>query len=452
MGTNLNVEGSDPGRRTIRKVTLRIFPIVGLLYVFNYMDRSNISYAELGMRDDLGITTATFGAVASIFFLAYVALEIPSNMMLKKIGARLWLARIAISWGLVTVVTGFVNSVTHLYVARIALGIAEAGLFPGLLLYLTFWYRGRERGRAIAMLALAQPIAMILGSMTGGWILDHAHWLDISSWRWVFILQGAPAVLIGIVTLVWLPNRPADARFLNPDERAWLQAEIDKEYTQDGAGGAAQETVRGQLRTLKNRKVLYLAVANFFAACGLYGFSFFLPKIVQQLDPSYSATNIGLLGAIPFLVGAVGMLLIARNSDRTGERRFHVIGLMLLGAVGLGGTIAFRHSPTPALICLSMVAIGVLGYMAPYWALAARVLPREQTAVGLAGINSIAALGGFVSPYLIGKNATADDVTVGLYFPIGCLIVCAVMLAFLKVPRDQRDSGERARPAAGVTA
>ncbi|MDT0437420.1 MULTISPECIES: MFS transporter [Streptomyces] len=445
MGTNLTVEGSDPGTRTIRKVTLRIFPIVGLLYVFNYMDRSNISYAELGMRDDLGITTATFGAVASIFFLAYVVLEIPSNMMLKKVGARLWLARIAISWGLVTVVTGFVSSVGHLYVARIALGIAEAGLFPGLLLYLTFWYRGRERGRAIAMLALAQPVAMILGSMTGGWILDHAHWLDLSSWRWVFILQGAPAVLIGIATLLWLPDRPADARFLAPDERAWLQAEIDKEYT---GRGPAKETVRDQLQALKNRKVLYLAFANFFAACGLYGFSFFLPKIVQQLDPSYSATNIGLLGAIPFLVGAVGMLLIARNSDRTGERRLHVIGLMLLGALGLAGTIAFRHSPVPALVCLSLVAVGVLGYMAPYWALAARVLPREQTAVGLAGINSIAALGGFVSPYVIGKNATADDVTVGLYFPIGCLVVCAVMLAFLKAPRDERDSGDQPRATA----
>lgn len=449
MAAHLDAE--DPaalGSRVTRKVTYRIFPIVGLLYVFNYMDRSNISYAQLGMEHELGITTATFGAVAAIFFLAYVVLEIPSNMMLKKVGARLWLARIAISWGLVTVVTGFVHSVTHLYVARIALGVAEAGLFPGLLLYLTFWYRGRERGRAIAMLALAQPIAMILGSMTGGWILDHVHWADMSGWRWVFILQGAPAILIGLVTLVWLPDRPSDARFLTPVESRWLQSEIDKEYT-DGPGH--KETVRDQLRAMKNRKVLYLAFANFFAACGLYGFSFFLPKIVQQLDPSYSATNIGLLGTIPYLVGAAGMLLVARNSDRTGERRLHVIALMLLGAVGLFGTIVFRHDPVPAMICLSLVAIGVLGYMAPYWALAARVLPREQTAVGLAGINSIAALGGFFSPYIIGKNATADDVTVGLYFPIVCLVVCAVLLAFLKVPRDRQPADAPAAPTtAGV--
>ncbi|GAA3748122.1 MFS transporter [Streptomyces tremellae] len=449
MGAHLNAEDTAAlGSRVTRKVTYRIFPIVGLLYVFNYMDRSNVSYAQLGMEKELGVTTATFGAVAAIFFLAYVVFEIPSNMMLKKVGARLWLARIAISWGLVTAVTGLVHSVTHLYLARIALGVAEAGLFPGLLLYLTFWYRGKERGRAIAMLALAQPVAMILGSMTGGWILDHVHWFDMDGWRWIFILQGAPAILIGLVTLLWLPDRPADAAFLTPAESRWLQAELDREHPGTAARG---ETARDQLRALKNGKVLYMAAANFFAACGLYGFSFFLPKIVQQLDPSYSATNIGLLGAVPYLVGAVGMLLVARNSDRTGERRYHVMGLMLLGALGLGGTIAFRHDPVPAMVCLSLVAIGVLGYMAPYWALAAQVLPREQAAVGLAGINSIAALGGFFSPYIIGENATADDVTVGLYFPIACLVVCAVMLAFLKAPRAPHTDDASALPtAAGV--
>ncbi|GAA3722119.1 NAD(P)-dependent dehydrogenase (short-subunit alcohol dehydrogenase family) [Spinactinospora alkalitolerans] len=214
-----------------------------------------------------------------------------------------------------------------------------------------------------------------------------------------------------------------------------------------GGGNAAAhvaepETFLGQLRVLKDGRVLYLAVANLFAACGLYGFTFFLPQIVQQMDPSYSATNIGFLGAIPFLVGAVGMLLVARNSDRTGERRFHVIALMLLAAAGLFGTIQFRTDPVIALACLSMVGIGVLGYMAPYWALASRLLSREHTAVGLAAINSIAALGGFFGPYVIGVNATADDVSVGLYFPIGCLVVCAVMLAFLKVPRADRPAAE----------
>ncbi|MEU6130728.1 MFS transporter [Saccharopolyspora sp. NPDC047091] len=420
------------GRRTVRKVSSRILPIVGLLYVFNYMDRANISYAQLGMQHELAITTATFGIAASIFFLVYVLFEIPSNMIMKRVGARLWLARIALTWGLVTVLTGFVQNVPQLYGARILLGIAEAGLFPGLLLYMTMWFRTGERGRAIAALALAQPIAMVLGSLTGGLILDHVQWFGLSGWRWVFILQGAPALLLGVLTLLYLPNVPSQARFLSKDESAWLEREISGEYRAE-----EPETFLGQLRILKDRKVLYLAVANLFAACGLYGFTFFLPQIISQLDPSYSATNIGVLGAVPFLVGAVGMLLVARNSDRTGERRGHVVALMLLAAAGLAGTIWFRHDPVPALVCLSMVAVGVLGYMAPYWAMAARVLSREHTAVGLAAINSIAALGGFLGPYVIGINAGEGDVSLGLYFPIGCLVVCAVMLLAVRAPRDE---------------
>ncbi|NKQ52024.1 MFS transporter [Amycolatopsis sp. K13G38] len=423
---------TELGTRTVRKVTSRIMPLIGLLYVFNYMDRSNISYAQLGMQHELAITAAIFGTAAAIFFLAYVVFEVPSNMIMKKVGARLWLARIAITWGIVTGVTGFVHNIPQLYIARILLGVAEAGLFPGLLLYLTLWYRDKDRGRAIAGLALAQPVAMIIGSLTGGLILDHVHWFGLSSWRWVFLLQGIPAVLIGIVVLAYLPNVPSKARFLTREESAWLEGEIAKEYRPE-----EKETFLGQLRIMKDRKVLYLAVANFFAACGLYGFTFFLPQIVKQMDSSYSATNIGFLGAIPFLVGAVGMLVVARNSDRTGERRGHVIFLMLLAAVGLFGTIEFRHTPVIALTCLSMVAVGVLGYMAPYWAMASRVLSKEHTAVGLAAINSIAALGGFFGPYVIGKSATVNNVSAGLYFPIGCLVVCAIMLAFLKVPRER---------------
>ncbi|TQC49976.1 MFS transporter [Rhodococcus sp. WS4] len=429
------VQDSEIGARTLKKVSYRILPFVMLLYIFNYMDRTNISYAQLGMQHELGITVGTFGAVASIFFLAYVVFEIPSNMALKKFGARIWLARIAITWGIVTVIMGFVNSVTQLYVARIALGIAEAGLFPGLLLYLTFWFRSGERARAIAMMAMAQPIAMIVGSFTGGLILDHISWFDMSGWRWVFILQGAPTIVLGLIVLVYLPNRPREAKFLTTQESEWLEGEITAEYQEPDTHAGVKE----QLGAIKNRKILHLAVANLFAACGLYGFTFFLPQIVKQMDPSYSATNIGFLGAVPFVVGAVGMLLISRYSDRTGERKLFVIGLMILAAVGLFGTILFRHSPVLALTSLSMVAVGVLGYMAPYWAMAAQVLTRAETAVGLAAINTIAAMGGFFGPYVIGKNATADNVTVGLYFPIACLLICAVMLAFLKIPKKETE-------------
>ncbi|WP_439378684.1 MFS transporter [Amycolatopsis lexingtonensis] len=431
MTVHTGAAGVAVGRRTVRKVAVRIMPIVGLLYIFNYMDRANIGYAQLGMGKELAIDAATFGAASAIFFLAYVVFEVPSNMIMKRVGARLWLSRIAVSWGIVTVVTGFVASTTHLFIARIVLGIAEAGLFPGLLLYLTLWFRGKERGRAIATLALAQPIALILGSLTGGWILDHAHWLGMSSWQWVFVLQGAPAVLIGVVTFLWLPDKPSDAKFLTKAESGWLQAEIDKEYVPE-----EKETFLGQLRAVRNGKVLHLAFSNLFIACGLYGLTFFLPLIVKQLDPKYSSTNIGLLGAIPYVVGAVGMLLLARNSDRTGERKGHVIALVLVAALGFFGAIQFKSVPALSLISLSLAAIGVLGYLAPYWAMASKVLSKEHTAVGLAAINSIAALGGFFGPYAIGLAATDTDVTVGLYFPIGCLVLSAIMLAFLKVPRE----------------
>jgi ACS family tartrate transporter-like MFS transporter len=428
---------SDVGSRTIRKVALRVMPIAGLLYVFNYMDRAAIGYAQLGMATELGITAATFGIASAIFFLAYVVFEIPSNMIMKRVGARLWLARIAVTWGIVTVLTGFVASVGQLLLARILLGVAEAGLFPGLLLYMTYWFRGRERGRAIAALALAQPIALVAGSLSGGLILDHVHWFGMSSWQWVFVLQGAPAVVLGIVTLFVLPNKPSDARFLTGEEKTWLQSEIDAEYVPETRTG-----LRAELSVVRDRKVLHLAVANLFIACGLYGLTFFLPLIVKQLDPAYSSTNIGLLGAIPYVVGAVGMLLLARSSDRTGERKFHVIALVLVAAVGFLGAIQFKDVPALSLVSLSLAAVGVLGYLAPYWAMAARVLSKEQTAVGLAAINSVAALGGFFGPYAIGLAATDTDVTVGLYFPIGCLVLAAIMLAFLKVPREDRPGVE----------
>jgi ACS family tartrate transporter-like MFS transporter len=426
-------EGAQARHRsaTVRKIAVRIMPIVGLLYVFNYMDRAAIGYAQLGMATELGITAATFGVASAVFFLAYMIFEIPSNVIMSKVGARRWLTRIALSWGVVSVVTGFVASLTHLMVARILLGVAEAGLFPGLMLYLTFWFRGKERARAIAALALAQPIALILGSLTGGWILDHVRWFGLSSWQWVFILQGLPAILISVVTWFLLPDKPVDARFLSEEERFWLQSEIDKEYE-----AKHDESVLGQLGALRNGKVLSLAIVNMLIACGLYGLAFFLPLIVKQLDPSYSSTNIGLLGAVPYIVGGVCMLLLARNSDRTGERKYHVIVSVLIAAVGFFGAIQFKTIPVLSLVSLSLAAIGVLGYLAPFWTLSTAVLSREQSAVGLATINSIAALGGFLGPYAIGITATESDVTVGLYFPIGCLIIAALLLKFIHVPRE----------------
>nr|WP_296766849.1 MFS transporter [Rhodococcus sp. (in: high G+C Gram-positive bacteria)] len=437
------ISENDLGRAVPRKIAARILPVVIVLYMTNYMDRANIGFAQAGMARDIGITTAVFGFASSIFFAAYVVFEIPSNIILKKVGAKLWFARIAITWGIVAVATGMVTTSGQLVGARVILGIAEAGLFPGVLFYLTLWFRRRERVRAIAALAVAQPLALILGSLTGGVILDNVHWFGVQSWRWVFVLQGLPAIAIGIVVLFVLPSTPDKARFLNRREMSWLTDELAKETPDEGHDG-----FRAQLGAIRNRRVLQLAAAQMFIACGLYGLAFFLPLIVKQLNPSYSSTNIGVLGAIPYVVGGVGMLVISRHSDRTGDRKFHVIACVLLAAVGLFGAIQLKHYVVPSLMCLTITAIGVLGYIAPFFAMASEMLPRKSVAVGLAFVNSIAAIGGFAGPFMIGIFATDDDVTVGLYFPVGALLVASVLVALLPERTTSRSPQPRDRTAA----
>ena len=409
------------------KVKRSILPIVFLLYMFNYMDRAAVGYAQLEMSTDLGIDIATYGTVAAIFFVAYVVLEIPSNIIMKKVGARLWLARIAITWGVITILTGFVHSTTQLYIARIALGVAEAGLFPGLLLYLTFWFRTQDRSRGIAGMSLAQPVALLLGSLSAGLILDHVDWFGLMSWRWIFILQGIPPVLIGIWVLFRLADRPREARFLDAAEKDWLEDTISQEYQAED-----DDSMHIELDAMKDPKILYLAFINLLYAVGLYGMTFFLPQIVKQLNPDYSGTNIGLIGAVPYVCGAIAMLLVARVSDRMGNRKVLAMAALATAVLGLVITMVFRETPNAGLLGLCLLAIGVFSYLGPFWALASEALTRAQTAVGLATINCIAAAGGFFGPYFIGKTSKADDVTFGLVFPAVCMAVAIVLLVFVK--------------------
>jgi MFS transporter, ACS family, tartrate transporter len=415
------------GATVLAKVKRNILPIVFLLYMFNYMDRAAVGYAQLEMSTDLGISLATYGSVAAIFFVAYVVLEIPSNIIMKKVGARLWLARIGVTWGIITILTGFVNNTTQLYIARIALGVAEAGLFPGLLLYLTFWFRTQDRSRAIAGMSLAQPIALLVGSLSAGVILDHVDWFGLMSWRWIFILQGIPPVLIGIWVLFRLADRPHDARFLAADEKTWLEGEISREYQTEDDG-----SMHIELDAMKDPKILYLAFINLLYAVGLYGMTFFLPQIVKQLNPDYSGTNIGLIGAVPYVCGAIAMILVARWSDRVGNRKGVVMVALATAVVGLVITMVFRETPNAGLLGLCLLAIGVFSYLGPFWALASEALTRAQSAVGLATINCIAAAGGFFGPYFIGKTSKADDVTFGLVFPAVCMALAIVLLIWVK--------------------
>ena len=416
--------------RVLKKVQRAIFPVVFLLYMFSYMDRATISYAQLTMSSDLGINVATYGAVAAVFFVAYVLLEIPSNIIMAKLGGRLWLSRIAITWGIVTVLTGFVNNVTHLYLARVALGIAEAGLFPGLVLYLTFWFRAHERGRALAAMVMAQPIALIIGSVTAGLILDNVHWLGLTSWRWIFILQGLPPIVVGIWLLVRMADRPSKARWLSHEESSRIESDIAAEYAD---GNDQREAHRGfSMQALKDPKVLYLSAIILLGGIGTYGMTFFLPQVVAQLQPNYSATNIGFLGAIPYVCGAIALPLVARWSDRSGNRKGMAMACLSTSVVGLVLTVVFRHTPSVGIIGLCLLAIGIISYIPPFWALAAETLTRRQSAVGLALINSCASVGGFVGPYLIGKAASGSDVSRGLIVPAVALTIAVIMLAFVR--------------------
>ncbi|WP_172651906.1 MFS transporter [Rhodococcus opacus] len=410
----------------LAKVKRSIIPIAFLLYAFNYMDRAAIGYAQLGMSTELGISLATYGTVAAIFFVAYAVLEVPSNMIMNKVGARIWLARIAITWGLITIATGFVQNTPQLFIARIALGVAEAGLFPGLLLFLTYWLRTQDRSRGIAGFSLAQPIALLVGSSTAGLILDHVEWFGLSSWRWVFILQGIPPVLVGIWVLIYLADRPSKATWLTKDESDWLEGEISKEYT------AEDVHTEVSLAALKNPRILYLAAINLLYAVGLYGMTFFMPQIIAQLNPGYSSTNVGFVGAVPYICGAIAMLLVARYSDLLGNRRGLAMGCLATAVLGLSITMVFKDTPNVALIGLCLLAIGVFSYLGPFWALASEALTRAQSAVGLATINAIAAAGGFFGPYVIGKTSAGSDVIFSLIFPALCMAVACVMLAFVR--------------------
>jgi MFS transporter, ACS family, tartrate transporter len=417
--------------RVRRRIRRAILPVAFLLYTFSYMDRSSISYAQLTMSKDLGIDIATYGTVAAIFFVAYVLLEVPSNIIMSRVGARLWLSRIAITWGLIAMATGFVNSATHLYIARIALGISEAGLFPGLVLYLTYWFRTQDRARALAAMVLAQPVALILGSITGGLILDHVDWFGLSSWRWVFILQGLPPIILGIWMLVYLADRPSKARWLSQEEGERVESVIAAEYQGDRDDhNDAHKKV--DLRALKDPKILYLAFILLLGGMGTYGLAFFLPLVVAQVNPGYSATNIGFVGAIPYLCGAVALPLVARRSDRHGKRKGIVIALLSTAVVGLVLTVVFRQTSVIALVGLSMFAIGIIAYIPPFWAMACESLSRAQSAVGLALINSFASAGGFFGPYLIGKVASGTNVTIGLVVPAVALTLAVVLLFFVR--------------------
>ncbi|HKW35324.1 MAG TPA: MFS transporter [Candidatus Acidoferrum sp.] len=410
--------------KTIRKLQIRLIPYLFLLYVVAMIDRVNIGFAQLTMNKDLGLSSQQFSIAAGIFFIGYFLFEVPSNLILHKVGARMWIARILLSWGFVASLTGLAQSVHQLYAARVVLGFAEAGYYPGIVLYLTYWFRQREQARVLSLFLTGFAVNNVLGAPISGFILQHVHWLGVASWRWLFILEGLPAIALGFFTYLVLPNRPSEAKFLTAKEKNWLQAELEREEAQKPPGQ------HSAMEGIANLRVWHLAAIYFTMMIGSYTLSFYAPKIVESLSSEYSYILVGYLVMIPYLVSLVGMIFVGRSSDRRLERRYHAAACLLVGGIGFL-LLTRTHSPFVTIAFLSLLAIGYCSSLSPFWAMPSEFLTGFSAATGIAFINSVGNLGGFFGPSMVGLITQKTGTLYGGLAFAGVSLLAAALLVML---------------------
>jgi D-galactonate transporter len=406
----------DVARTTLSKVGRRLLPFLLLLYVVAWLDRVNIGFAALQMNAALGFSGSVYGFGAGVFFMGYALFEVPSNLVLARVGARRWIARIMVTWGLLSVAMMFVQGAASFYALRFLLGVAEAGFLPGIIYYLGHWYPAAERARAVSWFMLAIPLSTVIGGPLAGVILALDGWHGLAGWQWLFLLEGIPAVVLGFVVLLYLTDLPEHAHWLEPGERDWLSAQVRSEQK------AAVERHGVSLRdALLHPTVWQLCVILFACQCCSYGLTLWIPQIVQGMT-GLTDLEIGLISAIPYAAASVGMVLIGASSDRTGERLMHVAIPSAVAAAGFAAS-AYLASPVPSMIALTIAAVGDLGTRGPFWALPTRFLAGSAAAGGIALINTLASTGGFVGPYAVGL---VRDVTGS--FAGGMLFLAFVML------------------------
>jgi sugar phosphate permease len=419
----------DAGASARSRIAWRLLPFLFLLYVANYLDRTNIAYATLGMKGDLGLTDSVFGTASGIFFIGYFALQIPGALLVERWSARLLLAITLITWGALTVLTGLVRSPLELYGARFLLGAAEAGFFPGVIVYLSHWFIYRDRAKAAGLFMSAIPIAYIFGGPLAGSILG-IRWLGIPGWRWLFLLEGAPAILLGIATLFVLPDRPNEARWLRTDERDWLGANLAKERR---AKADLEHVTIWQ--ALRHPPVLFLTVGLFFTYTGGYAFWFWMPTMFQRMT-GWSTQRVGWIGAIPFLAGLIGMLIFGWNSDRTHERRWHFAVPQLTAALALSAWFFLPSSNAMLVAVFSLVVFGTIAHLPAFWALPGSFLSSSAAAAAVGFINCTASIGGFFGPTIIGEiSQRTDSFHGGFIFMIACWTIASVLV--LLCPRER---------------
>jgi ACS family tartrate transporter-like MFS transporter len=398
-------------RAVTRRVFQRIVPLCFVLYIVSYIERANIGYAALQMNAELGLSAEAFGLAAGIFFIGYFLFEVPSNLLMARYGARLWIARILIGMGVVSMATAFVQTPWQLYAMRFLLGVAEAGYFPAIIIYLTAWFRSKEQATVVAFFTAAIPVSYVIGTPLSTYIMDHVAGFGLTGWRWMLLVEGAPAVIGGIATYWLLVDRPALARWLSPAERDWLEGEIARDHAGNG-------NVRhlNTWQAISDPKVLYLSLIYFVYQAGSLGVGYWLPQILKGAGKSLSNFEVGLIATGPYAIATVGMILWSRHSDKTGERQRHTAWPLLLASLALGA-VAAVHGPIAASLLLAFALTGFYAFKAPFWTLPGLFLSRGTAAVSIAAINSIGNLGGFVGPYAVGWfTKLSGEPATGLFF------------------------------------
>ncbi|MBM3809455.1 MAG: MFS transporter [Acidimicrobiia bacterium] len=426
----------DIAQSALRKVRWRLIPFLFLLYIVAYLDRVNVGFAAIDMNRDLGFSAAVYGFGSGIFFVSYTLFEVPSNLILARVGVRLWIARIMFTWGIFATAMMFVNNATTFYTLRFLLGVAEAGFFPGIILYLTHWFPARERARAVGLFMTATAMAGVIGAPISSALLQLHGLGGLHGWQWLFLVEGLPAVLLAPVVLTFMAELPSEASWLTADERDWLSREMAAERAQTEH---AHTTLR---QALLSPRLWIVSLPYFFIVIAFYGVSFWLPQILQT-SSGYSSAMVVLLSSIPYVAAAIGMVFFGISSDRTGERRWHVAGPCLIGALGFVLAVIVPATPVFALATLSIAAFGIWGTLGPYWTLPTAFLRGTAAAGGIALVNSVGNLGGFFGPMLVGRiHDATGGFTAGLLALAGFLVLAAVVT--LRLQQTKSPFGARA--------